>query len=108
MNLPATGAGFRLSAICALRSIRRLFTRTVVIDHEVLAQCYQVRGDPVHEQSGGEVEEEYSKAYRKKAHKPALLRVNVLGGYLRGRQHRYRRDDRQEVCGIGYREVLEP
>src|ERR687889_2058724 len=80
----------------------------LVIDHEILAEGYQVRGDPVHEQSGGEVEKEDSKAYGKEAHQPALLRVYILRGDLGGRQHSYRRYDRQQVSGIGDRQVLEP
>src|SRR5215217_371154 len=96
--------------ICAFRlsAIGVLLARTVVIDREVLDKGHQVRGDPVHEQSGRKVEKEYSKSYGKQAHQPSLLGVYVLRSYLGGSQHRYRRDDRQEVCGIGIRQVLEP
>src|SRR5215212_648900 len=100
--------GLRLSALGALRTIGGLLARGVVIDHEVLAKGHQVRGDPVHEQAGREVEEKQGKADGKQSHKPALLRVDVFGRDLRRSQHRDGRDNRQEVCGIGGRKVLEP
>src|ERR671921_352670 len=100
--------GFRLSALGALRTIGGLPARTVVIYHEVLAQGHQVRSDPVHEQPGGEVEEKQGEADGKQSHQPALLRDDNLRRELRGSQYRDGRDNRQEVCGIGDRKVLEP
>src|SRR5688500_15754454 len=52
---------FRITTIGALRTIGGLLARTVVVDHEVLTQGHQVRGDPVHEQPGGEVEQKQGK-----------------------------------------------
>src|SRR5215212_10509283 len=107
LSLQAVSA-FRLAAIRALRSIGGLLAWAVVIDGVVLDQGHKVRGDPVHEQSGGEVEEKYGEADGEQSHQPALLGVYVLRCDLGRREHGHRRDNRQDVVGVRVGEVLEP
>src|SRR3954470_5297439 len=108
-----SGLLHRLSALLRLRRLRTCLIRafsagTMMVDHIVLHQSNQVRGDPIHKQPGGEVKKENGKDHGQYAHHPSLLRVYALCGDLRGCEHGHSRENRQYIVRVVYGEVLEP